>query len=265
MARSFASGDVIVGSNNQINFALGNAFSIHGWVRCQSSTGTAESLIGHLDPAINYRGWEIERTTAINPGAMAFYIIDTYSNKDFFYIGSVVIPHDGVTWAAIGVSYDGSGLLTGQNLYNNGVLDGSPSVGQNFGGSVTITNAIPLRFGKRNDGSEPFTGAMADFGIWNVALSAAEFSALGKYGARPYTVRAGSLVAYFPLDGLASPEPDLSGFVNNGTLTGTAKASTAPPLMMFTSRWPMTTPISTPSFQAAWAIGKNTVVEGVAT
>jgi hypothetical protein len=116
----------------------------------------------------------------------------------------------------------------------------------------------------RNGASLFNNGQLADFAIWSVLLTAAEASALAK-GARPNTIRSASLVNWWPLGGIQSPEPDLSGNKNNGTLTGTAPAF-GPPIAPFTPRWPQTlAAVAAPTFQAAWAKGKNTVIEGVAT
>lgn len=82
------------------------------------------------------------------------------------------------------------------------------------------------------------SGSVADAAIWNVQLTDAEVLALAK-GARPWTIRPSALVAWFPLDGLASPEVDLSGKKNNQTLNGgPILSSSGPPVMMFTPRWP---------------------------
>jgi hypothetical protein len=77
-------------------------------------------------------------------------------------------------------------------------------------------------------------GNMADTALWNVVLSATEIAALAK-GIRPPQVRPAALIGYWPLDGLQSPEPDLSGNRNNGTLTGTVNAF-GPPIRPITPR-----------------------------
>ena len=82
-----------------------------------------------------------------------------------------------------------------------------------------------------------FDGLIADVAIWNVALTANEISALSK-GVRAYFVRPKSLVFYSPLDGLASPEPDLSGQANNLTLTASPTAANGPPIDLFTPKMP---------------------------
>lgn len=53
-------------------------------------------------------------------------------------------------------------------------------------------------------------GRIADIGIWNVALTVNEIAALAR-GVSPLRIRRLSLIAYLPLHGFASPEPDFIG------------------------------------------------------
>lgn len=66
--------------------------------------------------------------------------------------------------------------------------------------------------------------AVAEAAVWNVALAAAEVLQLAK-GLSPLLVRPDSLVAYWPIYGRASPEPDYVGafpLTINGTMTQAA-------------------------------------------
>jgi hypothetical protein len=131
------------------------------------------------------------------------------------------------TWYQLTGTYDG----TTYKIYTNGVVATSTdSTGPNF---VVSFASIGWDF---TSGARFWNGRIADMAIWNVVLTAGEASALAN-GARPPTIRPNALLRYWPLDGLQSPEPDLSGHVNNGTVTGTALAA-GPPVMMFTPHWP---------------------------
>jgi hypothetical protein len=165
----------------------------------------------------------------------------------------------------------GSTIATG--TWHNIVLSGGNAIACNFyldGVPFSIGAGSPGVLGTFTLGDDPGTagrflnGRLADFAAWSAALTAAEAAALAR-GARPGTIRPSSLLAWLPFDGLQSPEPDLSGNANNGTLTGTALAS-GPPVMMFTPRWPQFNIVAAaPTFNPAWALGKNIVIEGVAT
>lgn len=85
-------------------------------------------------------------------------------------------------------------------------------VALNFGGKNAVTN---------------FPGRVCEVGFWDTVLLAGELAAL-QSGKTPKAIRRTHLVAYYPLYGAKSPEPDLSGGVNNGTLTGTSVANHCP-------------------------------------
>jgi len=137
-------------------------------------------------------------------------------------------------WTHIGISHATLGGSGNYILYINGVNTQS---GAGAGG--LFTTGLTYLFGDPNVSA--FNGFLADFASWtNVRLTATEFSALAN-GARPNTIRPAAFTGWWPLDGLQSPEPDLSGNKNNGTLTGTLPAF-GPPYMPFTSRWPQFIP-----------------------
>jgi hypothetical protein len=104
-------------------------------------------------------------------------------------------------------------------------------------------------------------GSVAECTVWSdITLTQLEVTALAN-GARPSMIRPKSLRFWYPLDGLQSPEPEISGagFSTTGmTLTGTNPAF-GPPIMQFTPRWPqfiapppvIPTRIAPPGF--AWA------------
>jgi Concanavalin A-like lectin/glucanases superfamily len=139
------------------------------------------------------------------------------------------------TWThLVGVS-DGSTITA---LYINGVLDstGGASAGNGVT-SPTIVGGIGYRAYTGVSGGF-WSGNIADVCFWDgVLLSALEIAQLAN-GVRPSSIRPKSIVTLWPLDGLQSPEPDLSGNAYNGTLTGTAKAF-GPPLDQSTPRWPL--------------------------
>jgi hypothetical protein len=133
------------------------------------------------------------------------------------------------TWIHCAGVYSSS---TGGTLYRNGSSVGS---GANSGALIQNSGAHCL-WGNDAANDRPWQGRLADAAMWNVALSNIEILALSM-GARPWMIRRGSLVGYWPIDGFASPEPDLSGNAFNGTLTGTTSAF-GPAIMLQTPRWP---------------------------
>ena len=100
-----------------------------------------------------------------------------------------------------------------------------------------VTSGGPLTFGASNAGrsGSVFTqGLIAESAVWNVRLSDAQAAALasGVCPIGPSARRAGfpQPVGYWPMWGASgsSTEPDQSGNVLSGTLTGTARANHPP-------------------------------------
>jgi hypothetical protein len=80
-----------------------------------------------------------------------------------------------------------------------------------------------------------FDGAVAEAALWSNWLTLPELNAL-LAGVNPQRIRPQSLVGYWPLWGLLSPEPDLSGNGNSMTLTGSPPAANHAPVTLFTKK-----------------------------
>jgi hypothetical protein len=166
-----------------------------------------------------------------SPNKMAIY--GEASGGSFHYDpGSTTISLN--TWYHLAFTYNSTSGLTG---YVNGAVDGTAAA------SGTLAAATSLVMGQGTGGTN-FPGRVADAAVWNTTLTAGEVLSLSQ-GARPKDVRPGSIIGYWPLDGLVSPEPDMSGGHNSGTLTGTSLAP-GPPVMMFTPRWPSFLDLASP-------------------
>lgn len=81
---------------------------------------------------------------------------------------------------------------------------------------------------------EYLDGRAAEAGIWNVALTANEIASLAK-GASPLMIRPNALVAYWPLHGRFSPEPDWFGASTPMTVTSATQAA-HPPKIVYPAR-----------------------------
>lgn len=128
----------------------------------------------------------------------------------------------GSTAIATGTWYQGGAAFAANNsrtLYLNGVSEGtnSTSLSGLSGLSATVLGRLEW-----SSNIQYFPGLIAEAGVWSVSLGTDEWAMLGA-GVSPLLVRPQSLVAYWPLIGRASPEPDLRGGFNL-TLTGTAQA-----------------------------------------
>jgi hypothetical protein len=186
--------------------------SFSAWVNFSSITG-GNAMIGCDTNSGRYE-WRVDSTGI------------TLLNQAIAGVSSTSAVSTG-TWVHVGTSYD----QTTARFYINGAPAGTPAFSQSIGFGGTY------RIGRANAPAEQFLGSLADLAVWSGILTAAEFSALAK-GIRPYLIRPSLLFAWWPLDGLQSPEPDLAGVNHiNGTVTGTT-AAFGPPYALLTPRWP---------------------------
>lgn len=121
---------------------------------------------------------------------------------------------------------------SGCTLYRNGVSVGTVGAGSTGSASGYV-------IGNFSGAITPATGSIAEFAYWSgVNLSSTEIAAIAA-GCDTKKIRPNALLGgaglYLPLNGLQSPEPDLSGNALNGTLTGTA-FDLGPPIAAFSPR-----------------------------
>ena len=108
------------------------------------------------------------------------------------------------------------------------LLDGTKTV---INASISFTLSTGLTntsVGAVNLNSPPstvnlFNGSLAEIAFWTTNLTDANITSLAA-GASARSFSLANLVAYWPLCGVASPEPDTSGAGHNLTLTGTTGA-----------------------------------------
>ena len=145
-----------------------------------------------------------------------------------------------------------SGGASSLSVYLNGVADTATSI---FPGTGTIDTGpaggtYDLRIGADPDsGDYGIDGRIAEAAVWTAALSDPEILALGK-GVLPSQIRPDACAGYWPLWGVASPEPDLEPNSNtryNGTVTGSAAANHAPVGRLPRSFWLPSSVIAAPT------------------
>lgn len=217
MARSFN------GSNDKITLPAAVAVP----------TGISISIWIYPTSASSGYGGIILRRNAGGQGVWSIFLKSTSKLAYYFANNGVAIDPGTATlsnnsWNHLAVTYDNS---VGLKTFVNGASDGTAAVGGNLSNDASQNPLVG--FDSSNTG---FPGRLADACLWNITLTSGEISALSQ-GARPFNIRPSGIIGYWPIDGLQSPEPDLSGNANNGTLTGTSSAA-GPPIMLFTPRWP---------------------------
>lgn len=256
MARSFNGTSDVVSFGNLSSVVGGNNFSCSIWAKyLTTNVASYQSLFsqgtgrgGGGQDTFNFEYYA--NTDASFPNK---FVVGTQANQQLLATGDGNWHHWGLSWN------NSTTTLTG---YFDGVKKNSGSAGSAAATSIATTIGVGHNSG---GGLQEFSNVVtADPAIWGTILTDAEFAALGA-GARPGVIRPLSLILWATVDGLASPEPDLSGNAHNGTVTGTSLAS-GPPFMRFTPRWPQfNTVAAAATFNPAWASRSNIIFDGVAT
>lgn len=162
------------------------------------------------------------------------YVLYLASGKIILDCGNAAGSTDGVAGGGSGVVAGATTLTTGvwshiaaiknsavpeRRVWLNGVSDGV--VGST---GITIGNSTqPFQMGVDGFGNT-FDGRIGEVAVWAEALSTAEILALSK-GIPPHRVHPSGLRGYWPLWGVAYPEPDLTGNANHATQTGAVAAA----------------------------------------
>jgi len=199
MARSFN------GTTDQINCGsgVGNpaAISVASWFYCTGLTGNT-----YLGTVSRYDGTNFWTLALHQSGTLLAQVVTTGGLIQVTTTATYSLN----VWTHFGFSYDS---VNGLRVYINGVQDVTTGTASGTASAVTASVLLGDAFS-----IYPFLGYLYDAAIWNAALSAGDFSQLSR-GGRP-----ASTIGWWPLGGTASPEPDMSGFGNNGVLTGTGFA-----------------------------------------
>ena len=162
---------------NQIQFERTNSFSFNIWFKFSNSNFM--QLINNQNSS--YVGYEFAKGT----DNVVYFIIGRATGN---YISvNITNPLTVNTWVNICVTYNGTSLASGINMYLNGVLTGT-TIGRDSLGTQTNISNFPTLIGKRSPISQGFfNGNISNVQIYNRALSATEvsqnFNALrGRFG-----------------------------------------------------------------------------------
>ena len=212
MARDFNSATPDFMSNaNAVFSGTGTPFSMSAQVN-PDTVGVLQTVltVGRVGSTLHFQALQLNSDAAV----IALSRDGTSSSAT---VGTVSVD----TWQQVGGVWASD---TSRIAY----LDGN-------GGTENTTSRVPSSLDKTsigvltNDTTQPFDGEIAEAGIWNVALTAADMAALAK-GMSPKLVRPDALIAYWPIIGRTDPEPDLVGGFN---LTVTTAVWSAHPRIIY--------------------------------
>jgi hypothetical protein len=235
-SRSFNGTSDFIDAGDPSALHITGAITLSAWVNNTTQPSVANgALLGRFDN-LNGANTSLDYVMSFTTASKLLFAMSNSTPTFFLVTGATAMSTS--IWYHCLATYDGSSTIA---VYVNGVSDGTAAASGTIlnGAAHFYIGAIPNTGGSPNP-EDFFPGTVADAAVWNTLLSASEITALAK-GARPINIRSGSLKGWWPLDGLQSPEPDLSGNKNNGTLTGTNPAF-GPPIAPFTPRWPQFTP-----------------------
>lgn len=131
-------------------------------------------------------------------------------------------------WNYVGVTYSDSSTANNPSFWVNGVNLGSGTEQTPPSGSAVSDATYTLHLGNSNNNDRTFDGLQCYYQIWNRILSESEIiESMYKPGSITE-----NLVGYWPCMG-DSPERDLSGNGNTGTVTGTSISANGSPVTRF--------------------------------
>lgn len=237
MARSFTTGGDRINSSSPVSTVTSN-MGVSFWLNPAATDNAGHNLFYNgLDGTAS--GWGVSftnvppATLTLSLSGVAQVTISSTLPSGWFHL---VLQRAAANWSA---------------YVNNTSIP-------NFSSATPATISSGTYIGNDTADTAPVGTTMADVAVFETNLTALQVAGLVN-GARPNSLGLGSaLKAWWPLTGLQSPEPDLSGNANNGTVTGAAPAF-GPPIMQFTPRWPQFMPSTPPPVAGTPGGGGNMI------
>lgn len=217
MARTFD------GTNDKIAFGASasedlTTFTAFAWINFPSNFTAERQILAKTN--VSYQAKQLLQTLGAGQNDFAVHLgrattaMQSYSAANALTAGvwnAVLSTCDGTNAPKLYVATMGNDLAE--------VTYGTQIAGS---GSFHDLSAVPLTVGSRDPNDTYWTGQIAEVGLWNRVLSAAEIQSLGR-GYAPSFFPDG-LVQYLPLSGQNSPEPRYgSGNATEGVVTEATK------------------------------------------
>ena len=163
--------DEYIDFGNIFTFDRNNAFSFSFWVNF-SSLSQSGAIISKVLSSGTYQGVLINLVgSRIN-----FSINDGLGGpSNAILVSSSVLSTN--TWYHFTVTYDGSSLRSGMNLYNNGVLDNAYSLLTSISGDINASTSFNIA-GRNNTTSYTILGDVMEVSKFDTELSASDVALL---------------------------------------------------------------------------------------
>jgi len=216
MSRFFDGSDdnISLGSPALLDNLYKAPFTVGFWLRVITAAGY---FISKLDTAI-FAGWVIFKV-GTNGFSYWCYWNDSAASSRSTADNAYTLNK----WFYVTCTTNGGTDPTNYHNYVNGVLnDGATTTGSDTKNDA----ALNLKIGSSHSNTNYSNINMAYLQMWKRVLSVGEIKQSMHF---PGSIRNG-LVGFWPFWGSSSPEPDLSGNGNNGTVAGAIKGTTEPPI-----------------------------------
>lgn len=149
------------------------AMSASAWIYLTAYAGGDSAIVGTLNPAAGYIGWEfnIEQSPS-NP--LQFFAINSFSGNCIQQQSTYTPPLN--AWTYVVVTYDGSRAAAGVNFYANGSLLGKAAPLHDSLGATTASG-MPIRIGMRQNGGSALGARVALVDVCNFVLTGPQIAA----------------------------------------------------------------------------------------
>ncbi|MEI9962021.1 MAG: LamG-like jellyroll fold domain-containing protein [Limisphaerales bacterium] len=151
------------------DFERTNAFSYAAWVRVKGDE-TGALFARMADPDAGYRGWDCW----LEGGKPTIHLVHDWPKNAIKVSVKNMLPKE--RWNLVCVTYDGSSLAKGVNIYVNGERQETTILNDNLTESTRTT--VPFKLGQRNSGSGVEKAGLQDVKIFTRELKSGEVASL---------------------------------------------------------------------------------------
>ena len=210
---------VTMGNTASLNFERTDAFSLSFWFKTAAPSLFSVLYGKSLTSGAGYMVW--------NQASKINFRIRNASGSQLRITANTTTPNN--LWTHCVITYNGSSLNSGLEIYINGSLESSLKQGTLTSGSSQTTASFNI--GTRDDGNSPYEGLMDECSVFNSELSASDVTAIYGTGVPTSLSSYSSLVSWWRCgDGDTAPILiDHGSGGNNGTMTNFSTFSTDVP------------------------------------
>ena len=212
--------DDFVDMGDVLDFDRLDSFSISCWFK-RTTSGVSEFLVDKSQGSGDYRGYSILIPSTDNK----IYFTLRHTLPNFIQVKSNTAITDN-DWHNLVITYSGSSLISGINIYIDNVNDTGTGTGTLSGNTIT---AQPFQIGARN-GANNFLGMIDEVSVFNSQLLPSDITTIYNSGV-PNDITSLSPLSWWRCgDNDTSPTlTDNGSGGNNGTMTNFTTFSTDVP------------------------------------